>query len=309
ETCVTVTWMKFALQLLELSGESVYADKIEQSFYNAYRGSLNTQQIPCKNEGFEVTPQPVPFDSYSPLTADTRGRRVGGFNLLPDNTFYGCCACIGAAGVGVIPRMAVMCHDEGVAIQYYEQGAIRTTTPSKAPLQITIDTAYPNDGKVNITLVLNQNERFKLLIRVPSWCDKATITYKNKTETFSAGYAVLDECWQSHDQISADFAMCVKQILPPYNAVNREQFAAYAYGPLVLAADKRIADPDGIYDVACDANGYVQANRVDCPEIPEAHICFKLPLVSGGTVRLIDYASAGKTWSDQSRCAAWIRNS
>ncbi len=307
ETCVTVTWMKFALQLLELSGDSVYADKIEQSFYNAYRGSLNTQQIPCKNEGFEVTPQPVPFDSYSPLTADTRGRRVGGFNLLPDNTFYGCCACIGAAGVGVIPQMAVMCHNEGVAIQYYEQGEIRTTTPSKAPLQMTMDTAYPNDGKVTITLSLNQNEQFKLLIRVPSWCDKATITYKNKTETFFAGYAVLDAVWQNLDRISVDFAMCVKQILPPENAVNKEQFAAYAYGPLVLAADKRIADPDGIYDVACDSSGYVHANRVDCPEIPEAHICFELPLVSGGTVRLIDYASAGKTWDDQSRCAAWIR--
>ena len=101
--------------------------------------------------------------------------------------------------------------------------------------------------------------------------------------------------------------MCVKQVLPPKNAVNRELFAAYTYGPLVLAADKRIADPDGIYNVANDQNGFVQAKRVDCPEIPEANICFELPLVSGGTVRLIDYASAGKTWSEESRCAAWLQ--
>ena len=307
ETCVTVTWMKFALQLLELSGDSVYADKIEQSFYNAYRGSFNTQQIPCKNEGFDVNAQPIPFDSYSPLTANMRGRQVGGFNLLHDNTFYGCCACIGAAGVGVIPQMAVMHNQEGIAIQYYEKGVIHTVTPCGTSVQITMDTAYPNDGKVNITLSLNQNEQFKLLIRVPSWCDKATITYKNKTETFSAGYAVLDEVWQSHDQIAVDFAMCVKQVLPPENAVNRERFAAYTYGPLVLAADKRIADPDGIYNVANDQNGFVHAKRVDCPEIPEANICFELPLVSGGTVRLIDYASAGKTWSEESRCAAWLQ--
>ena len=52
---------------------------------------------------------------------------------------------------------------------------------------------------------------------------------------------------------------------------------------------------------------YVDAEKVYCPEIKEAHICFEVPLQSGEKVRLIDYASAGKTWDEKSRCAAWLR--
>jgi len=101
--------------------------------------------------------------------------------------------------------------------------------------------------------------------------------------------------------------MSVKKVLPPEDAVNSDIFAAYTYGPLVLAADKRISDPDGIFDAVCDENGCVEAKEVLCPEIREAHICFEIALGSGEKARLIDYASAGKTWNEESRCAAWLR--
>ena len=45
ETCVTVTLMKFFYRVHLLSGESKYADAFEISFYNAYLGSFNTEQI------------------------------------------------------------------------------------------------------------------------------------------------------------------------------------------------------------------------------------------------------------------------
>ena len=75
--------------MLELSGCPCYADRIEQSFYNAYRGAFNTMRVPSakdtQKEKFNTLLQIVPFDSYSPLVADTRGRRVGGFNILYNN--------------------------------------------------------------------------------------------------------------------------------------------------------------------------------------------------------------------------------
>ena len=80
ETCVTVTWMRFAEALLELSGDVVFADAIEQSYYNAYLGSFNTERaLSVQHPDKKDVPQIMPFDSYSPLTADRRGRkpRVG----------------------------------------------------------------------------------------------------------------------------------------------------------------------------------------------------------------------------------------
>ena len=43
-----------------------------------------------------------------------------------------------------------------------------------------------------------------------------------------------------------------------------------------------------------------------CPEIRDAHLCLETVLTDGTKVRLVDYASAGKTWTDESRCAAWL---
>ncbi len=311
ETCVTVTWMKFASQLLELTGRSDYADRIEQSFYNAYRGSFNTNRIIHNDkrhkEVLNTFSGVMPFDSYAPLVADTRGRQTGGYNVLPDNTYYGCCACIGSAGTGVIPEIALLQKETGFVINYYEKGFINSFTPTGSTVKFIMDTAYPYNGTVKIALELGKNEEFEISFRIPAWCNNATITYKGKTKTFASGYANLKAIWNNNDEITLDLPMKVKQVLPPDGAVNRDIFAAYTYGPLVLAADKRITDPDSVLDVVCDKDGFVDAKEVSCPEIKEAHICFEVPLASGETARLIDYASAGKTWDEESRCAAWLR--
>ena len=41
ETCVTVTLMKFFTRMMELTGQTKYADAVETAFYNAYLGALN----------------------------------------------------------------------------------------------------------------------------------------------------------------------------------------------------------------------------------------------------------------------------
>ncbi len=303
ETCVTVTWMKFAAQLLELSGDSAYADKIEQSFYNAYRGAFNTERIPYKNHNLDNYTQVMPFDSYSPLVADYRGKGLGGYNVLLDNTFYGCCVCIAPAGTGIMPEIALMNKENGIVINYYEKGFANAGNGIK----VNMDTKYPYNGLVKISLELEKSNEFEISLRIPAWCDEATVSYKGKTEKFKPGYANIIALWENGDEIILDMPMQVKRVLPPENAVNNDIFAAYTFGPIVLAADARICDPDSILDVVCDENGYVNAKEVYCPEIKEAHICFEVPLKSGATAKLIDYASAGKTWSLESKTAAWLR--
>ncbi|MBE6703453.1 MAG: hypothetical protein E7585_08620 [Ruminococcaceae bacterium] len=306
ETCVTVTWMKFAMAMLELSGDVAYADHIEQSYYNAYFGSFNTHRVLTCDPKMDDLPQVLPFDSYAPLVSDTRGRKVGGYNLFSDKTFYGCCACIGAAGAGTIPQIALMKSEKGLVLNFYEQGEIETLTPAGRALGIRMDTAYPYNGKVQLTLSLEAPEAFELTFRVPAWCANATLTVAGKTERVPAGYVTRTAEWKNGDVILLDLPMAVKRVLPPAGAVNADIFAAYTYGPLVLAADKRITDPDAVLDVAVDEKGYAASREVYCPEIRDAHLCLEVALTSGEKVRLIDYASAGKTWTEESRCAAWL---
>jgi DUF1680 family protein len=298
--------MKFAMAMLELSGDVAYANHIEQSYYNAYAGAFNTRRVARIESSKEGIPQVLPFDSYSPLVSDTRGRKVGGYNIFPDKTYYGCCACIGAAGAGVIPQIALMRSEKGLVFNFYEQGKFEAMTPTGKPLAVQMDTAYPYNGAVKLTLTAEAPEAFELTLRVPAWCDGATVTAKGKSQSAPAGYVTLSEEWSNGDEILLDLPMAVKRVLPPEGAVNADVFAAYTYGPLVLAADKRITDPDAVLDVAVDQKGIAASREVYCPEIRETHICLEVALTDGTKVRLIDYASAGKTWTEESRCAAWL---
>ena len=306
ETCVTVTFMKFALALLELSGDVSFADAIENSFYNAYLGSFNTHAIPVMYEHKGELPSLLPFDSYSPLVADTRGRKVGGFDYLFDNTFYGCCACIGAAGVGVIPQFAVLSRKDGFVLNYYEQGELALKTPAGQAMLLSMDTKYPYDGEIHISVALASPETFSLTLRVPQWCEDATLTVDGAESKLAPGYHTVTREWGEDDTIKLTLAMPVVRILPPTGAVNEDVFAGYRRGPLVLAADRRVTDPEAVLDIACDEKGCVQAELAECPEIPEARICLSVPLADGARVRLIDYASAGKTYDEESKCAAWL---
>ncbi len=307
ETCVTVTWMKFAEALLELSGEVAFADRIEQSFYNAYMGAFNTHRVPFSDKNQNDVPQIMPLDSYNPLVSDVRGRRVGGYGIFPDGTFYGCCACIGAAGAGIIPQMALLRGKTGITLNFYERGVMKTETPTGKDLALAIDTAYPYDGAVGITLSLAAAERFDLTVRVPAWCKGATVAVNGVSEAAESGYLTLSREWCDGDVVALSFPMPITRILPPAGAANEDLFAAYRRGPIVLAADKRVTDPSAVLEIKCDEDGCVAETFAYCPEIPEHKLCREVELSSGERIRLIDYASAGKTWTEESRMGAWLR--
>ena len=249
----------------------------------------------------------LPFDSYSPLTADVRGKYVGGYCTLPKRQYYGCCACIGGAGAGIVPQMALLRREDGFLLNFYAKGSFQTETPGGNCLTLTTDTRYPIDGTVKITVSLSSPEAFVLSLRIPAWCGKAAVTVNGAAWKVTPKETVIGRTWQAGDVVELRMEMPVVRILPPEGAVNAEKFAAYRRGPIVLAADRRIADPDAVFAIRCENGEAVGARMVECPEIRDCMECFELTCADGSTVRLIDYASAGKTWTEESRCAAWLR--
>lgn len=296
ETCVTVTWMKLCLQALCLSGDPFFADCIEQSAYNALLGSVNTEH--CQTNGG------LPFDSYSPLLPGVRGRMIGGFKVMENGTFYGCCAAIGAAGTGFAGRVGAMAHKNGLAVNLFLDGTLRDQTPAGQAFTLTTRTGYPKDGLVEMAVGLEGEERFELWIRVPAWSSETELTVCGETIPCEEdGYAVLDRVWRNGDTVSLSLDMRVRCILPEVYGVSSQDapYVAFCRGPLTLARDARLGEEVDA-PVCLSGDEPVLAEPAPFP----AMVTVSVPLKNGQVMRLVDYASAGKTWDCCSRMAAWV---
>ncbi len=296
ETCVTVTWMKLCLQVLDLSGDAFFADCIEQSMYNALLGAVNTKK--CETNGG------LPFDSYSPLLPGVRGRMIGGFKVMEEGAFYGCCAAIGAAGTGFTGRVGVMAHKNGLAVNLFLDGKVQASTPSGQFLSLITRTGYPADGLIETTVCLAQEERFEIWVRVPAWSGETLLSVNGETVPCEeSGYAVLDRVWKNGDVIRLSLDMRVRRILPEVYGVSSDDapYVAFCRGPLTLARDARLGE-----DVDAPVRLTDEEAHLTAPVPFAAQVTVAVPLEGGKTMRLIDYASAGKTWDCHSRMAAWI---
>ncbi|MDD7739346.1 MAG: glycoside hydrolase family 127 protein [Fusicatenibacter sp.] len=333
ETCVTVTIMKFMWQLTLLTGEAKYADAFERSFYNAYLGSINTEQVvepAMKKEHPGWCIEPMPFDSYSPLTAGTRGNKIGGLKLMSDNHYYGCCACIGSLGLGLIPKMAVLSTKCGFVMNLYIDGECHTSTVDGRKITFRTVTDYPVSGNIKIQMDMQEEMSFELLLRIPLWSKQSSVKVREEQYHAAEGYFRLYQVWQPGDEIRLELDMRTEvlypvsygsqvlmnqvvwgadYIVPTYDEEDpiAKHHIALRRGPIILAQENRLGySVDTPVEIRVE-NGYTDAQIPDKKIAPyENLIEVEIPLKDGEKMHLTDYASAGKLWTQESKMAAWI---
>lgn len=334
ETCVTVTIMKFLYQVYLITGNLKYIDAFETSLYNAYLGSFNTEKIINKHivsKHPELIAKPMPFDSYSPLTAQKRGNLIGGFMIMSDNHYYGCCACIGSVGIGLVPKLQLITSKNGLAVNLFINGKASSKTPSNKDITITTKTDYPKSSNVILTISIEESEKFTLLIRNPEWSENTVISVNGQAVFTQKGYISLDRVWNNGDRIDISFDMPVKVIKPityghqilmtnlDWNAdyavptFDREDPLAHKHialkrGPIMLAQENRLGyNIDNPIEIKINNDDTVSAiipseNTAPYPSILELQI----PLKNGANMTVTDYASAGKLWNKESKMAVWM---
>ena len=80
-----------------------------------------------------------------------------------------------------------------------------------------------------------------------------------------------------------------------------EHYTAFFYGPLALARDARIGSVGEPISENIDLSQFHPIELTEFSNECAFELCAK-----NQSIRLVDYASAGKTWSDQSRMEVWI---
>jgi DUF1680 family protein len=298
ETCVTVTWIKLCQLLFQLTGKKEYLDYIEKSVYNALLGAVNTEKKSRDNS--------IPwFDSYSPLRMGVRGEKIGGYQKI-DDTYYGCCMAIAAAGTALAALSSVYRTEDGFYFAQYITGSIKTTTPKGRNIVFDVVSSYPFAGIVKVEINMETEEEFLINFRIPSESKKTIIKVNGKTH---------DTCimrkWKKGDVVEIHMTMPLRllkdsDILP--EAEQRERrYGVFVKGPIVMAVDQFIESNrfDEAIHVNTDKDGYVLDNY----EVSDVAFKSNLAIVLHTEERdlvLVDYASCGKSWDEEYPMAAWV---
>ncbi len=292
ETCVTFTWIKLCNNLLRLTGNPKYADQIEKSVYNALMASM-------KFDGSQIA-------KYSPL----EGMRHEGEEQC--GMHINCCNANGPRAFTLIPKMALMTSGNEIFMNLYSQSSASIQLNPKNKVTLIQATTYPETGQIKISIQPEKPEIFTLSLRIPEWSNQTSITVNgNPVEGIHSGtYYKIKRGWNKDDQVVLNLDMTGRMItLNGYQALLR--------GPVLLARDSRFGD--GFVDETAVVQS--KANMVEL--LPSAEkpdhvwMSFTAPLVLGTDlegdsrnprqIHFCDFASAGNTWSPDSRYRVWIR--
>ena len=217
EGCVTVTWIQFNLQLLQITGQVKYATELEKSVYNHLLAAEN--------------PQTGCVSYYTALQGAKPYRCDQGFS---------CCLSSVPRGISLIPEMIGGKINDVFTVLLYASGEATTTIiagdHSKISLKIDAESQFPMEGKANFIITPSKTKTFRLDFRVPDWSENFTANVGSDTYTGKKGQVLsIVRKWNAGDKVSISFNMPVK-IIP--GGISYPNSVAIKRGPQVFAIDK-----------------------------------------------------------------------
>lgn len=232
ETCASVAMMMFTWRMHALAPRAHYMDTIETILYNHYLGALSLDNL----ANFYYNPLRVVGDqSWRTDHGGSRGRRT----RLPEIHSTACCLPNAWRFFGALPEYLYSLDDTGVWVNLYTSSTLATALPSGAPVGLRVETDYPHDGRVAVSVTGEAPSAYSLRLRVPGWCRRAVLTDPDGRETVSPGgeYVALARTWRPGDRVTLEMEMPVRAIVSaPEIAANAGQ-AALGRGPLVYCLE------------------------------------------------------------------------
>lgn len=113
------------------------------------------------------------------------------------------------------------------------------------PVTLTVDTRFPDEEQVRMTLRLERPTAFRLAVRVPSWCRGAAMQVNGEGGAGPAradDWATIAREWRDGDVVTLKLPMAPRLVPVDRQHPNR---VAVMYGPVMMAQDARFSYPIG----------------------------------------------------------------
>lgn len=225
ELCTAVEMMFSLEKMVEIVGNTAWADRLERIAFNALPTQVSDDHF-CR-QYFQQTNQIMITEGQRGFNDDGGLRLV--YGLL---TGYPCCTCNYHQGwPKFVQHLWMASADGGLAAMIYGPSQVTARVGSGIEATITEDTVYPFEETIRFTLKTPQEVNFPVHLRIPGWCEKARIEINGQVISESQGgrIEILNRAWKTGDQIVLFLPMRI------HCSYWHERSAVIERGPLVYA--------------------------------------------------------------------------
>lgn len=228
ETCANIGNMLFNWRMLQTTGEAKYADVLETALYNSVLSGISLDG----KRFFYTNPLRVSHDfPYTLRWSKEREVYIKLCNCCPPNT---------VRTLTQAQNYAYTLSNNAVWFNLYGGSEFETAINNREKIKITQTTDYPWDGNINIKIDKVPKSPYSLYLRIPEWCDKATITINGQpfaAENKANTYTQINRVWKTGDLVELVLDMPVKLLESnPLVEETRNQ-TVVKRGPLVYCLE------------------------------------------------------------------------
>jgi len=263
ETCASVGMVFWNQRMNLMSGDSKFIDVLERSLYNGARDGLSLSGDR--------------FFYGNPLASRGQHFRREWFGTA-------CCPANIARLVASVGDYVYNVSPNGLWVNLFV-GSTTTVKFGKSEVPVKMETNYPWDGSVRISVEPKSKTKFAMHIRIPGWAkgeavpgglyqfvDKSvkpfTLTLNGKPAdyTMDKGYAVIIRDWKKGDQLELALPMDVKQVVARQELTQNQDRVALQRGPLVYCIEGADNDNQAWNIIVPENTTFASTHRADLLE-------------------------------------------
>ena len=234
ETCAAIGNVYFNYRMFLLHGEAKYYDVLERSLYNGVISGVSLDG--------------GTFFYPNPLESDGRHQRQDWFGCA-------CCPSNICRFIPSVPGYVYAVKDNDLYVNLYMANTMHDSVKN-GDVSLSMETSYPWDGKVTITVNEAPRKGFNLKLRIPGWVrgevvpsdlyefdDDVKLSYKvslNGQEVDAAldkGYFSIDRKWAAGDKVVLDMDMAPRLVKANEKVEADRGRVAVERGPVVYCAE------------------------------------------------------------------------
>jgi len=249
ETCAAVASVQWSWRMLLATGQARYADLIERTIYNAILPGLSLDG----DRFFYVNPLQLRSTDDGIDARDPARGRAKWYTTA-------CCPPNVMRFLSSVHQHFATVSTDGLQLHQYASGSIRSPW-ADTEIDLVVRTAYPWDEDVEIEVRRGPVRPWQLSLRLPAWCEGATVTQEGVTQPAQGvdGWVRLERRWSPGDTVSLHLPMPARHTRASGRVDALRGCAAIERGPLVYCTEQVDLDEVAVDDLRLDGASAVAA--------------------------------------------------